>query len=81
MSGVIQEVNINDIVNYYENPRHAIATSEEETLKNLFEAVGNQYMLNLAEDIQKNGLLGSQHIVIVYSEVLGNMSYMRGIDE
>lgn len=68
MAGTIQEINIAELVNYFENPRHAIANSEEDTLKKLFEAVGNQYMLNLAEDVQKNGLLGNQQIVVVYSE-------------
>lgn len=68
MAGTIQEINIAELVNYFENPRHAIANSEEDTLKKLFEAVGNQYMLNLAEDVQKNGLLGNQQIVVVYAE-------------
>ena len=68
MSGTIKEINISELLNYFENPRHAIATNEEDTLKKLFESVGNQYMLNLAEDIQQNGLIGSQQIVVVYSE-------------
>lgn len=70
MSGVHQEIKINEIVNYYENPRHAIGNSEEDTLKKLFGAVGIQYMLNLAEDIQKNGLLCNQQVVVVYSDVV-----------
>jgi len=68
MSGVIQEIKISELVNYYENPRHAIASSEEDTLKKLFDAVGIQYMLNLAEDVQQNGLLGNQQVVVVYSD-------------
>jgi len=68
MSGEMRKISIKDIVNYYENPRHAIASSEKDTLKKLFEAVGNQYMLNLAEDIKTHGLLGNQQIVVVYSE-------------
>lgn len=68
MAGTIQAITISELVNFYENPRHAIASSEEDTLKKLFEAVGNQYMLNLAEDVQQNGLLGSQQIVVVYSD-------------
>ena len=67
MAGTIQAIAISELVNFYENPRHAIASSEEDTLKKLFEAVGNQYMLNLAEDVQQNGLLGNQQIVVVYS--------------
>lgn len=68
MPGEIREINVNQLVNYYENPRHAIGSSEEDTLEKLFNAVGIQYMLNLAEDVQKNGLLGNQQIVVVYSE-------------
>lgn len=68
MSGIIKEIDVSELLNYFENPRHAIATNEEDTLKKLFESVGNQYMLNLAEDIQQNGLIGSQQIVVVYSE-------------
>ena len=70
MSGVIQTLKISELVNYYENPRHAIGSSEEDTLKKLFEAVGLQYMLNLADDVQRNGLLGNQQVVVVYSEVV-----------
>lgn len=68
MDGAIKEIKINSIINYFENPRHAIGATEEDTLKKLFEAVGNQYMLNLASDIQKHGLLGSQQVVVVFSE-------------
>lgn len=70
MAGEIRKININNIVNYYENPRHAIAMNERDTLKKLFEAVGNQYMLNLAEDIKNNGLLGNQQLVVVYKDEL-----------
>lgn len=68
MVGEIRQIPVTELVNYFENPRHAIATDEEDTLKKLFEAVGTQYMLNLAEDIQSNGLLGNQQIVVVYEE-------------
>lgn len=68
MAGEIRRISINEIVNYYENPRHAIAMNEKDTLKKLFEAVGNQYMLNLAEDIRYYGLLGNQQLVVVYSD-------------
>lgn len=70
MDGVMKEIKINRIINYFENPRHAVGATEEDTLKKLFEAVGNQYMLNLAADIQEHGLLGSQQVVVVYSEEL-----------
>lgn len=49
MFGALRIIKVNDILNYYENPRHAVAMSEKDTLKKLFAAVGNQYMLNLAE--------------------------------
>lgn len=70
MVGEIRRISINEIVNYYENPRHAIAMNEKDTLKKLFEAVGNQYMLNLAEDIKNYGLLGNQQLVVVYKDEL-----------
>lgn len=68
LAGVIKKINIWDLVNYFENPRHAVGSNEEDTLKKLFDAVGKQFMLNLASDIQENGLLGNQQIVVVYSE-------------
>lgn len=68
MSGVIQKIKIEDIINYYENPRHVVGDNEQDTLKKLFDSVGIQYMFNLAEDIKKYGLLGNQQIVVVYSE-------------
>lgn len=67
MNGSIQKIRVDELLNYNENPRHMIGSSEKDTLKKLFDAVGIQYMLNLAEDIQKNGLLGNQQIVVVYS--------------
>ena len=78
MSGIIKEIDVSELLNYFENPRHAIAINEEDTLKKLFESVGNQYMLNLAEDIQQNGLVGSQQIVVVYSEELKKYVVFEG---
>lgn len=68
MSGTIKKLKLDKLVNYYENPRHAIGNDERDTLEKLFNAVGVQYMLNLASDLQKNGLLGNQQIVVVFSE-------------
>lgn len=68
--GEIKKLKIKDLLNYFENPRHVIGTNEVDTLKKLFNSVGVQYMLNLADDIQKNGLLGNQQIVVVYSNDL-----------
>lgn len=68
MAGKIQKIKIEKIINWSENPRHAIGNNETDTLQKLFDAVGTQYMLNLAEDIQEHGLLGNQQIVVVYSE-------------
>jgi len=70
MKGRIEVINISQIVNYFENPRHAIGGNEKDTLKKLFDAVGVQYMLNLAADVYENGFLGCQQITLVYSEVL-----------
>lgn len=78
MSGIIKELNINKIINYFENPRHAVGKSEEDTLKKLFEAAGNQHMLNLALDIQANGLLGSQQIVVVFSDEINKYVVYEG---
>ena len=33
MSGTTQLLKISELVNYYENPRHAIGSSEEDTKK------------------------------------------------
>lgn len=68
MVGKIQRIKIENLINWSENPRHAIGSNEMNTLEKLFDAVGTQYMLNLAEDIQQHGLLGNQQIVVVYSE-------------
>lgn len=68
--GEIKKLKIKDLLNYFENPRHVIGNNEVDTLKKLFDSVGIQYMLNLADDIQKNGLLGNQQIVVVYSNDL-----------
>lgn len=68
MAGEIKTLGINKIVNYYGNPRHAEGQNENDTLKKLFEAVGVQYMLNLAKDIMEYGLLPNQQIVVVFSE-------------
>ena len=78
MTGKIQDMAVAELVNYFENPRHAIANTEEDTLKKLFEAVGNQYMLNLAEDIQKHGLLRNQQIVVVHSEKINKYVVYEG---
>lgn len=34
MFGALRIIKVNDILNYYENPRHAVAMSEKDTLKN-----------------------------------------------
>lgn len=73
MPGIIKKISINKISNYFDNPRHAEGKNEIDTLKKLFNSVGVQYMINLADDIQKNGLLGNQQIVVVPS--LGEARY------
>lgn len=78
MSGEIKLIKVNNLINYYENPRHGIAKDELDTLKKLFNAVGVQFMLNLATDIQENGLLGNQQIVVVYSEVMSKYVVYEG---
>lgn len=78
MSGEFKRININKIINYHQNPRHDIGNSEEDTLKKLFNSVGNQYMFNLAEDIQENGLLANQQIVVVPLEGSNNYIVYEG---
>lgn len=78
MPGTTMLIPIDQLINYYENPRHAIGSNEEDTLKKLFDSVGVQYMLNLAEDIQKNGLLGNQQIVAVLSEEMQKYIVFEG---
>ena len=78
MRGKIKIIQLKDIVNYNENPRHAIARNEMEALRNLFDKVGNQYMLNLAEDIFNNDLLPVDIITVVFSEELGKYVVFEG---
>lgn len=78
MSGSIQNINIDKIVNYHNNPRHIKGNNEKDTLKKLFDSVGIQYMLNLAWDIHKNGLLQNQQIVVVYFDELNKFVVYEG---
>ena len=70
MSGSEKRIKVSNIANYYENPRHPIASDEFDTLKKLFDSVGIPQMLNLASDIKAHGLLPCNRIVVVYSEFL-----------
>lgn len=72
------EVNVDQINNYFENPRHDIANSQIDTLKKLFEATGTQYMLNLAEDILKNGFLGCAQPTLVYDKKISKYIVYEG---
>lgn len=47
-----------------ENPRHEKAVSEKDAIEKLLNTVGKSRMLNLAEDIAKNGLLESQMPIV-----------------
>lgn len=78
MQGTLQQIKVNKLVNYAENPRHAVGTNEKDTLEKLFNAVGIQYMLNLAKDIQQNGLLGNQQIVVVSAGSSGKYIVYEG---
>lgn len=70
MKGKIEYISIDKMINYRKNPRHTVANDDIETFKNLFEKVGNQYMLNLAEDIFNNDLLPMDIVTVVFSEEL-----------
>lgn len=78
MSGTIRKIPIEKIRNYHENPRHDIGTNERDTLRKLFDAVGTQHMINLAEDIYKNGLMGGQQITVVAVENSQNYIVYEG---
>lgn len=60
-------IDVVNILNYAENPRHDIGTNQIDTIKKLINKVGSQYMYNLASDIYRNGLLGANLPVLVYS--------------
>jgi len=61
-------VDISNILNYAENPRHDTGTNDIDTIKKLINKVGSQYMYNLAKDIYINGLLGSNLPTLVYNQ-------------
>ncbi|NKI20345.1 hypothetical protein HFN20_03690 [Paenibacillus dendritiformis] len=60
-------VDISNILNYAENPRHDVGTNEIDTIKKLINKVGSQYMYNLAKDIYENGLMGSNLPTLVFN--------------
>lgn len=62
-----KNINISEILNYEENPRHDIASGQHETLKMLIEKVGAIYMFNLAQDIYLNGLISANIPVVVWN--------------
>lgn len=64
----IKNISIKRIDNYFENPRHEIGFSEEDTLVKLFDEVGFQYMFNLAQDIYINGFVNASLITVVEQE-------------
>lgn len=78
MVGKVQRIKIDKLINWFDNPRHDVGKNEIDTLEKLFNAVGTQYMLNLARDIQENGLLGNQHIVVVHSKKLDKYVVYEG---
>lgn len=59
-------INVSNILNYSENPRHDIGTNQIDTIRKLINKVGSQYMYNLASDIYRNGLLGANLPVLVH---------------
>lgn len=61
-----ETVDISNILNYVENPRHDVGSGEMDTIKKLINKVGTQYMYNLAKDIYENGLLSPNLPTLVY---------------
>ena len=62
-----KSIDVKNILNYAENPRHEIGISEIDTLKKLIEKAGSQYMFNLAKDIYQKGLISSNLPVVVFN--------------
>ncbi|MDQ0157923.1 hypothetical protein [Robertmurraya andreesenii] len=71
-------IDISEIMNYVENPRHDVGSNEIDTIKKLVNKVGSQYMYNLAKDIYENGLLGSNLPVLVYDPNKGKYIVYEG---
>lgn len=64
----IKNISVKKIDNYFENPRHEVGLTEEDTLVKLFDEVGFQYMFNLAQDIYLNGFVNASLITVVDQE-------------
>lgn len=62
-------INLREILNYVENPRHDVGMNELDTIKKLINKVGAQYMYNLAKDIYENGLMGSNLPILVFDAI------------
>lgn len=61
----IQNINVENILLYTENPRHEVTLNQRETLDKLISKVGSSQMYNLLEDIYLNGLIGANLPVLV----------------
>lgn len=66
IKGKYETVEVANILNYVENPRHDVGINELDTIKKLINKVGSQYMYNLAKDIYENGLMGSNLPILVF---------------
>ena len=55
MSDALRIIKVKDIINYYENPRHAVAMNEKDTLKKLFAVYF--YVVKILLILKKHGNL------------------------
>lgn len=74
----LKEIEVDNIENYSENPRHKIGQNESDTLKKLFDAAGHQNMINLAKDIYTNGLVNASLITVVQKGTTNKYTVYEG---
>lgn len=74
----VERIKVDNIENYFENPRHDIGSNELDTLKKLFDVAGYQNMINLAQDIYINGLVNASLITVVKQDKTDKYTVYEG---
>lgn len=74
----IQNINVENILLYTENPRHEVTLNQRETLDKLISKVGSSQMYNLLEDIYLNGLIGANLPVLVFDSKIDKYIVYEG---
>lgn len=77
----IQNINVENILLYTENPRHEVTLNQRETLDKLISKVGSSQMYNLLEDIYLNGLIGANLPVLVFDSKIDKYIVYEEIEE